>query len=42
MKYRYVLEKANKPDLSKNKKYAEMKKLFDEAYYSLNSVFEKM
>ncbi len=32
----------NKPDLSKNEKYAEMKKLFDEAYYSLANVFEKM
>ena len=36
------IQEENKPDLSKNKKYTEMKKLFDEAYDSLNDVFEKM
>ena len=32
----------NKPDLSKAEKYGEMKKLFDEAYYSLAGLFEKL
>lgn len=36
------IKEENKPDLSKNEKYTEMKKLFDEAYYSLKPVFEKM
>ena len=36
------INEVNKPDLSKNKKYIEIKKLFDEAYYALISVFEKM
>ena len=36
------IQEENKLDVSKNKKYTEMKKLFDEAYYSLNHIFEKM
>lgn len=36
------IQEENKPDVSKNKKYTEMKKLFDEAYHSLQDVFENM
>lgn len=36
------IQEENKPDLSNNEKYIEMRKLFDEVYYSLKSVFEKM
>ncbi len=36
------INEENIPDLSKSEKYIEMKKLFDEAYYSLKSIFEKM
>lgn len=36
------IKRENQPDLSKSEKYFEMKKIFDEAYYSMNSVFEKM
>jgi len=32
----------NKPDPAKAEKYSEMKQLFDEAYYSLTGVFEKL
>jgi len=36
------IKEENKPNLSKSEKYVEIKKLFNEAYYSLNAVFEKM
>ena len=36
------INEENKPDLSKAEKYGEMKKLFDEAYYSLAGLFEKL
>ena len=36
------ITKENKPNLLNNKKYAEFKKIFDELYYSLINVFEKI
>ncbi len=36
------ISKENKPDSSKAEKYSEMKKLFDEAYISLENIFEKL
>lgn len=36
------INRENKPNVENNHQYSELKKLFDEAYYSLESTFDKM
>ena len=36
------INEENRPTPETNEKYKQMKELFDEAYYSLNKIFDKL